>query len=215
MAFSYFPCWEGVSTECHSNKLLVLQKKKKKKSWACLSHSVTVSSALQPQLHTWSDLCLAVVRQMSEPSLACRQQLWSLANTPAKQLASFHLFPNTDLDLFFRVNTMVIYFSGASGEVQRWDAAPVVMLCSVRLVESILWCHHKPQPQQNCCPLSRVCLSSRKITKTPGFAHTYRQLHKSSSWVPGQAGGAKFLLQNCWKTQSLETTDLVASAGKY
>lgn len=88
----------------------------------CLSFSLC---ALQPQLNTWGALCPLstwlqlgcaneLVTQMSRASLASRQQLWSLASTSAKQMAFLHLFPNIHLDLFFRVNTAIIYFSGAA-----------------------------------------------------------------------------------------------------
>lgn len=105
---------------------------KKNTNWPNLFHCVTVPSALQLQLHTWSVLCplsmwllpgcaMSLGRQMSGLSLASREQLWSFPNISAKQMASFHLFPTIDLDLFFRVDTTIIYFSGASGKAQRWD----------------------------------------------------------------------------------------------
>lgn len=129
MAFPYFSCWKGLSTESLSNKLVVLQKKHQ------LAQSFPLCDCpicLQPQLHTWSVLCplsmwllpgcaMSLGRQMSGLSLASREQLWSFPNISAKQMASFHLFPTIDLDLFFRVDTTIIYFSGASGKAQRWD----------------------------------------------------------------------------------------------
>lgn len=137
-ASSYFSCWNGGSTELPSNKLLVLQKKEK--SLPNLN-CVTLLSISQPQFnmrgvllpssHTTAQLlaCGNVLAwQMSRPSLASR--CGSLLSTSTKELASFHLCPNTGLDLFFRNDTVMIYFSGPSGKVPRWETAFVVMLYS-------------------------------------------------------------------------------------
>lgn len=149
MAFSYFSCWKGVSTEPFPNKLPVLQKTHKTPGPIFFTVWLSFSlCALQPQLNTWGALCPLstwlqlgcaneLVTQMSRASLASRQQLWSLASTSAKQMASLHLFPNIHLDLFFRVNTAIIYFSGAAEKGPRWETALVVVLCSVVLIETI------------------------------------------------------------------------------
>lgn len=113
----------------------------KKKSLPNLLNCVTLLSVSQPQFNMWGVLlpsshttarllaCGNVLAwQMSRPSLASRHG--SLLSTSTKELASFHLCPNTGLDLFFRKDTVMIYFSGPSGKVPRWETALVVMLYS-------------------------------------------------------------------------------------
>lgn len=68
-------------------------------------------------------------------------------------MASFHLFPNTDLNLFCRVDTIIIYFSGPSGKAQRWDSALVLGCAQLCWVKPSDWSHHKPRWQHNWWPL--------------------------------------------------------------
>lgn len=61
----------------------------------------------------------------------------SLQSTSTKETASFHLCTNIGLVLFFRNDTVIIYFSGSAGKVARWETTLGVTLIQTIILVSL------------------------------------------------------------------------------